>query len=183
MRHLLVRATSLRAANIPHRRSLHRRSFVDPSSLLSAATASLTIDFEHDEPESLHDLALPFEFTATRTALCHGLAAWFDVSFPGADAVSVLTTAPGSPATHWYQCRLLLREPLAVNVGQRVAGELRMRANAKYSYDLTLAMRLVGSEATTADGRPVQAAAEINLADQYYSYLTPAAAPAPAATG
>ena len=150
--------------------------YVDASSFLSSSTAALTIDFEHDEPESLHELLLPFEFTIARTAVCHGLAAWFDVAFTGSAATVILTTAPGQPGTHWYQCRLLLLNPIAVNAGQRIAGTLRMKANERYSYNLTLSMSLVGSEATTSTREPVTSAVAINLHDQMYHYLTPAAA-------
>ena len=45
--------------------------------------------------------------------MCHGLAAWFDVAFNGSDAVVTLNTGPAHAGTHWYQCRLLLREPIA----------------------------------------------------------------------
>jgi type I protein arginine methyltransferase len=152
--------------------------YVDPGSLIATAPASLGIDFSRDAPESLHRLTLPFEFTVTRTTLCHGLAAWFDVLFDGADVRFPLSTSPHAPGTHWYQCRLLLREPIAVNAGQRIRGELRMVANARYSYDLELHMELAGSEATTGDGRPIGSEVALRLQDQMYHYLntaTPAA--------
>ena len=155
---------------------------MDPASLLSAETASLTVDFERDEPESLHELVLPFRLRVGRTGLCHGLAAWFDVAFNGSDATVVLQTGPTAPGTHWYQCRLLLREPIAVNARQTLEGTLTMTANATYSYDLTLRMSLADSGASTADGAPVEAFAHVKLADQYYSYLAnPAAGTAAAA--
>jgi histone-arginine methyltransferase CARM1 len=151
--------------------------YVDPSSLLATTTADLTIDFTSDAPERLHDMSLPFEFVIARTSLCHGLALWFDVAFDGSAQRVVLNTGPYHPGTHWYQCRLLLREPLAVNAGQRVRGTLHMAANEKYSYNLTLSMTLAGSEATTASGQPITSEVAVNLQDQMYHYLT-----APAAT-
>jgi hypothetical protein len=72
---------------------------------------------------------------------------------------------------------VLLREPIAVNVGQRLAGTLVCKANARYSYDMTLTMSLAGSELTTASGLPVTSTNDISLADQQYSYLSPASAP------
>lgn len=146
--------------------------YVDPASLLAGTTASHLIDFEHDSPAKLHDMTLPFEFTITRTALCHGLACWFDVVFDGSSQRLVLSTGPNAAGTHWYQCRLLLREPLAVNAGQKVSGTLHMVANERFSYNLTLSMALVGSEATTATGEPVTSAVAINLHDQMYHYLS-----------
>lgn len=57
-------------------------------------------------------------FTITKTALLHGLGCWFDLTFSGSESVVVLSTSPEAPQTHWYQCRLMLQEPLAVNATQ-----------------------------------------------------------------
>ena len=75
--------------------------YLDPSCLLSATTVAHTIDFLHDEPGSLRTIDIPFEFVANRTALCHGLAAWFDVVFDGSEQPVVLSTGPHAPGTHW----------------------------------------------------------------------------------
>lgn len=75
----------------------------------------------------------------------HGLGCWFDIAFQGTAATVVLSTSPGSPGTHWYQCRLLLPEPIAVNRGQVVSGSLAFKANEHFSYDLTLTARLEGT--------------------------------------
>ena len=57
-----------------------------------------------------------------------------------------LSTSPESPGTHWYQCRLLLKEPLAVNKGQSVSGELKFVANESFSYDIDLTIKLDGTD-------------------------------------
>lgn len=75
----------------------------------------------------------------------HGLGCWFDISFEGTAANVVLSTSPGSPGTHWYQCRLLLPEPIAVNRGQVVSGVLAFKANEHFSYDLALTAQLEGT--------------------------------------
>lgn len=150
--------------------------YIDPSSLLSDRTVDKTIDFAGDAPDSLHVLEIPLDFTVNKTGLCHGLAAWFDVVFPGSKTRVTLNTGPWFPGTHWYQCRLLLREPLAVNAGQRVVGTLRCVANERYSYNLTLTLSLAGSEATTATGQRIQSTTALNLHDQMYHYLQPTAA-------
>lgn len=144
--------------------------YVEPSSLMSSATATKVIDFEKDEPESLHSMDLPFDFVVSKTGICHGLALWFDVAFDGTTFKSVLSTAPGQPGTHWYQCRLLLKDPIAVNAKQRISGNLHMEANARYSYNLTLKMQLAGSAAGTADGVPIESEVHVSLQDQMYSY-------------
>ena len=94
----------------------------------------------------------------------HGLAGWFDIDFRGSGATVVLSTSPGSPGTHWYQCRLLLPEPIAVNRGQTVSGVLRFAANDSFSYDLTMEARL--------DGTAIASTSKIYLQDQSYHYLS-----------
>ena len=73
-----------------------------------------------------------------RAAILHGIAGWFDVSFDGSQSKVVLSTGPHAPGTHWYQCRLLLPQPIAVNAGQSVSGVLNFKANEHYSYDIEM---------------------------------------------
>lgn len=74
----------------------------------------------------------------SNVAIMHGLAAWFTVDFIGSQTRVVLSTAPDQPGTHWYQCRLLLSTPLAVNASQCIHGNLHFKANKKYSYDIEM---------------------------------------------
>lgn len=147
--------------------------YVDTASLLAVPPGPAhVIDFASDAPDSLHTIDIPLDFTASRTGVCHGIAAWFDVLFPGSQAPVTLTTSPFAPGTHWYQCRVLLREPIAVNAGQRLVGVLHCAGNERFSYNMQLTLALAGSEATTADGRRIESVTECSLADQQYSYLT-----------
>lgn len=61
----------------------------------------------------------------------HGYGLYFDAVFRGSDPQNqvILSTAPEAPATHWYQTRLLLREPVGVNKGQKLTGLLKLIAN------------------------------------------------------
>jgi type I protein arginine methyltransferase len=115
-------------------------------------------------------MELPFEFEVNKTGVCHGLAAWFSVLFDGTDIKTILSTGPHDAGTHWYSCRLLLRDPIAVNAKQRLAGKLIMKANTRYSYDLTLEMKIKGSGATTSDGVDIASAGMMRLQDQLYHY-------------
>lgn len=146
--------------------------YVNPSTLISATTATHTIDFEKAGERELDVMTLPLDFTVSRSALCHGLAAWFDVTFDGRDQSTVLPTGPYTPLTHWHQCRLQFRDPIAVNAGQRMVGSLKMVGNDKYSYDLTLTLTIQGSEATTSDRKPITAVGHFALADQNYVFMT-----------
>lgn len=96
----------------------------------------------------------------------HGLGCWFDIHFLGSAAHVTLSTAPDKPGTHWYQCRLLFKDPIAVNASQSVSGTLRFVATSKISYTVTMTMKL--------DGTDIASTAKINLQDQMYHYLTAA---------
>merc|ERR1712176_882886 len=56
--------------------------------------------------------------------------------FDGSTERVVLSTSPKAPGTHWYQSRLLLRRPIAVNPGQTVSGTLSFKVNDRLSYDV-----------------------------------------------
>jgi histone-arginine methyltransferase CARM1 len=68
----------------------------------------------------------------------NGLGCWFTVDFIGSTSRVVLSTAPDEPGTHWYQCRLLLPTPIAVNKSQTISGSLHFVANKKFSYDIDM---------------------------------------------
>ncbi|RKP01347.1 hypothetical protein CXG81DRAFT_6273, partial [Caulochytrium protostelioides] len=102
--------------------------------ILMAAPCSHVIDFTTITLEAIRDITIPVEYTMQYTGILHGLAGWFDVDLAGV----TLSTAPAEPKTHWQQIRFLLKEPLAVNMGQRLVGWVRLTANALRSYDVAL---------------------------------------------
>ena len=126
-------------------------------------SAKHLIDFSTCSSKSLEFCEFPFSWKIVRTELMHGYACWFDVKFFGSGAVVSLTTSPRAPGTHWYQSRLLFREPLAVNAGQVVSGTMTMKANPHSSFAVTLEC--------TIDGTPIVAKSVIDLHDQHYEYL------------
>lgn len=138
--------------------------YISPESLLSHERAEYTINFQSCTIKQMKEFTIPFRFTINKTALCHGFGCWFDAVFNGSLSQVVLSTSPSSPGTHWYQCRLLLREPIAVNRTQTISGEMCFRANEKFSYFITLTVRL--------DGSQIESTNSINLQDQVYHYLT-----------
>ena len=137
--------------------------YFSPSILIANTTTEYKIDFEKDTPEDLRKISIPFSFLITRTAIMHGLACWFDVLFDGSEYQVTLSTGPYTPGTHWYQCRLLFKEPIAVNASQRISGVMEMEAHEKYSYFIRMDAELEGAE--------IRSTAHINLQDQYYHYM------------
>lgn len=132
--------------------------YVDPNSLLSHQRTVHTIDFSEVDSTDLHDFVVPFSFVVDRTAILHGLAGWFDIQFLGSAETVVLTTAPEAPGTHWYQCRLLLSDPIAVNRRQVVSGQLHFQVNDAFSYYIDMTVSIEGTEVTSRN--------VINLKDQ-----------------
>lgn len=154
--------------------------YVDPNSLLSSQRVVHTIDFHEIENSDLKNFRIDFAYNISRTgkslilcafccvlltypmtmriAIMHGIAGWFDISFDGSQERVVLDTAPECPGTHWYQCRLLLREPVAVNRGQRVIGSLTFEANESFSYNVTMEVQIEGTSVVSKN--------HINLKDQ-----------------
>jgi histone-arginine methyltransferase CARM1 len=133
------------------------------SSIISPHRTCHTIDFSMVQPEELHKFDIQFKFKIDQTAIMHGLGGWFDINFFGTAEHVQLSTAPDQPGTHWYQCRLLFKDPLAVNKGQTVSGSLKFTANEKFSYFLVLNAKI--------DGTDVETTNRINLHDQSYHYL------------
>mmetsp|Transcript_23737 Transcript_23737/g.51297 ORF Transcript_23737/g.51297 Transcript_23737/m.51297 type:complete len:100 (-) Transcript_23737:1120-1419(-) len=96
----------------------------------------------------------------------HGFCGWFDISFLGTAETVVLSTSPDCPGTHWYQCRLLFPEPLAVNKGQIVSGVMHFEVNEHFSYYIHMTAHIEGTDIVTKN--------KIHLKDQQYNYLTQA---------
>jgi len=111
----------------------------------------------------LRNFDLPLDFTISKTGIIHALGCWFDAYFYGSDNVITLSTGPAAPGTHWYQCRLLFKEPLAVNASQRVVGNIHFDANNSLSYDISITLNLYGTQIFTKQN--------IRLDDQMYQYL------------
>jgi len=87
---------------------------VDPSLFIAGddQMATHTIDFDTSSIADLALIQIPFSFRISRNSLMHGVCCWFDVDFLGSQRAVTLSTGPRSPATHWYQIRLLLATPL-----------------------------------------------------------------------
>lgn len=134
-----------------------------PSILISAQRAVHTVDFGATTCEELQNFEIDFNFRIDKTELMHGFGCWFDISFDGTTSSVILSTHPDCPATHWYQCRLLFPDPLAVNKGQNVYGSMSFKANDKFSFFVTITATIDGTDITTTN--------VINLHDQMYHYL------------
>lgn len=137
--------------------------YFDPRITLCSKPVTHVIDFGKVTLKEMRDIRVSFQFKIERTALMHGIAAWFDVDFVGSTVTHRLDTGPHSQGTHWYQCRLLMQAPLAVNKTQVVTGTVDMKANNCQSFNIQIATKL--------DKTSITSEAKIRLQDQFYHYM------------
>ncbi|GMH87541.1 hypothetical protein TrST_g13302 [Triparma strigata] len=138
--------------------------YFHPDILLSDDRGTHFVDFHTVTHEALKSFEIDFQHTITKTAVCHGIACWFDCDFSGSQETVVLKTGPEAPGTHWYQCRLMFRSPLAVNKNQILNGRLTFRANDSFSYDVKV-------EAGIDCNPRIETENMVFLQDQHYHYL------------
>ncbi|ONK61593.1 uncharacterized protein A4U43_C08F31580 [Asparagus officinalis] len=145
----------------------------DPRLLVSPATFH-TLDFTCIKEEELYEIDIPLNFIASVGTRVHGLACWFDVLFDGSSVQRWLTTAPGSPTTHWYQLRCVLSQPLYVMAGQEITGNLRLVAHSSQSYTiyLTMSAKMWGPGAEQG-GILQTSTGKLDLKEPYYRLSQP----------
>lgn len=114
----------------------------DPKTLMSLSVEK-KFDFFNVDIEELKDIQIPFEFVLEYTGVIHGLAGWFNVTFPSG---LKLETGPDHQRTHWQQCRFFFPKPIGVNSGQVFRGQLRMRVNEERSYNVMIKGQVNGVE-------------------------------------
>lgn len=149
----------------------------DPRLLVAPAICHV-IDFASVKEEQLYEIDIPLKFTAAVGTRIHGLACWFDVLFNGSSVQRWLTTAPGSPTTHWYQLRCVLSQPIYVMAGQDITGCLRMVAHNAQSYTLylTLSAKMWGPGAEQG-GILQTSTGKMELKEPYYRMSQPQVQP------
>jgi len=140
--------------------------------------AQFTMDFQTITVDEMQHFKIPFRWVMETTGIMHALAGWFDCDFipKNVSQRTVLSTHPGLPLTHWQQVRFLLREPLAVNAGDVVVGEMVCQTNAMRSYDLKAVLWIedaqpVSEELVVPQERPNSRRSGCwSLEDQTYNY-------------
>ncbi|GMH39299.1 hypothetical protein BSKO_07197 [Bryopsis sp. KO-2023] len=140
----------------------------DPGLLVSAPVMKV-VDFSTVREEELYDIEIPLKLTVVRPCMIHGIACWFDIFFDGSTRGEWLSTAPGHPATHWFQLRCVMQKPLWATGGCQVVGKMRLVAHARQSYDVHVTLEVP----PIAEGMESQKTSGVlDLKEPYYRQLT-----------
>ncbi|KAF1894921.1 hypothetical protein Lal_00022415 [Lupinus albus] len=146
--------------------------------LLIAPSMFHVIDFTKIKEEELYEIDIPLRFISNVGARVHGLACWFDVLFNGSTVQRWLTTAPGSPTTHWYQLRCVLSQPIYVMAGQEITGRLHLIAHNAQSYTIYLTLSAKSWGPGAEQGGILQTSScKLDLKEPYYRMSQPQAYP------
>jgi len=117
---------------------------------LRADALTRVYDFRTLRSEEVREFEIPLSFRSKSTCLMHGLAGWFDAFFDDGSVVKhIMSTSPWDTLTHWWMTRLMLMEPLAVNVGQEITGSLSFSACDGNTYKCKLLMESGGARRET----------------------------------
>ncbi|XP_020591017.1 probable histone-arginine methyltransferase CARM1 [Phalaenopsis equestris] len=145
----------------------------DPRLLVSPPSFH-TLNFSSIKEEELYEIDIPLSFVASVGTRVHGLACWFDVLFDGSSVQRWLTTAPGSPTTHWYQMRCVLSQPMYVMAGQEITGRLQLVAHSSQSYTIHLTMSVkMWGPAADQGGILQTSTGKLELKEPYYRLSQP----------
>lgn len=94
--------------------------------------------------EDLRTFDVSCSWEAKDTTVLHGIAGWFEAHFMGTQCEVILSTSPWDTLTHWWQTRLMLRQPMAVNKGARIDSVVKFLAVGSQTYECELVMESCG---------------------------------------
>lgn len=114
--------------------------------VISNAAKILDIDLYKVTKEEL-DFDSKFSIKFTRSDFCHALVSYFSVEFSETHTKINFSTGPRSQYTHWKQTVFYMEEPLMVNKGEVLNGQIKVNRNSKNPRDLDIAIT------TSLDGR------------------------------
>ncbi|PWZ00877.1 S-adenosyl-L-methionine-dependent methyltransferase [Testicularia cyperi] len=121
--------------------------FNSHSSSTSNANSNSTSTSNADALASLNQLIASASAAGGGDATMNGLPT---IDPAGATAKSnFMTTSPYAEPTHWQQVRFLLPEPLAVNRGQKLNGQIRCIVNDQRSYTMHADFTLFNADGST----------------------------------
>ena len=113
---------------------------VDPQQIISNVEKLISFDLNRVKIEDL-TFKVPFQFYFTRSDIMHAIETHFDTVFSLHDKV-LLTTSPYGTSTHWKQTIFYLQEPIRVEKGESLKGNLACAPNKNNPRDLDIRITL-----------------------------------------
>mmetsp|Transcript_28283 Transcript_28283/g.43825 ORF Transcript_28283/g.43825 Transcript_28283/m.43825 type:complete len:341 (-) Transcript_28283:9-1031(-) len=127
--------------------SMSRKALIEPTveivrtnQIVTSTFPVSTIDINRAQVRDL-SFEKPFTLHANRDQILHGLCGHFDTLFDLHDNV-LLTTSPHSIRTHWKQCIFYFAEPIQLQTGNVLYGNISCRQNAENHRDLDIHITL-----------------------------------------
>lgn len=95
-----------------------------------------------EEAQAVHN---SFQLRMTSSGAVHGLVFWFDCYFTVDKKSPIsLSTSPHAEATHWKQSILLLKEPIQLNSGELLTGEIKINRSCDDFRSLQILLTIDG---------------------------------------
>ena len=117
-----------------------------PPHTLAAPAVSKPFDFNTMAIAELQRFDFPFMFQMSAIIPVHGIALWFDCSFPGSQREILLSTAPSEPLTHWYQvrCMSVMGTCSLISIlGSRLVSTSALRRRSRKGFITACSLRMV----------------------------------------
>ena len=100
---------------------------IAPENICTAAEKICDFDLNScGQQFSTTDIISSFEFHFKNDSTIHGFVGWFDCYFDSMTKLIILSTSPFAEPTHWKQTIFPLKEPIIVQSGKSVCGEIRI---------------------------------------------------------
>ncbi|OTF72461.1 hypothetical protein BLA29_011343, partial [Euroglyphus maynei] len=103
---------------------------ISPECICTTAEKIFDFDLVSCATDFANELSSSFEFRFKNDKTIHGFVGWFDCYFDSMTKLIILSTSPFSESTHWKQTIFPLKEPILVQAGHSIRGEIRIGKHA-----------------------------------------------------
>jgi len=115
---------------------------VNSKAVISDTYCVLNLDLYNVKVEELN-FESTFQLKFKYDEYCHGVVAFFDVSFSKCHTSIGLSTSPFGDYTHWKQTVFYLEKPLMATKGSILKGKISVHANKKNARNLDIVLSSV----------------------------------------
>lgn len=108
---------------------------VDADQIVSTDTELIAFDL-HKVTKADLDFSADFTIDFNRNDHCHAIVMHFDTVFAACHKPLTLTTSARAQTTHWKQTVFYLEDEIRVFAGEKLTGNITLKANAENPRDL-----------------------------------------------